>query len=571
MKLFFVGETLSISTTAEEQNLIMASRAGRRAASGRRNGNGGHSWERKLLTKLIKDENAVFAPRDTHVFLRGMSSFSSKPELLMLITDDRNCGELRLHECLSMISGPTCVDRILGLMLSNILVEDTSRPLHKARRTMAVTMIFNSPGLMQFLAEEWVVCIDQAEVNTVSLICQLLMDASLSLVEARSSDDVKSIATGIRKCSKVDTNLTHRLCAILQLDNPQKSKNIKVKRKEKSIPGVVCWGADTEPPGERHDNDHLNFRNISLVPTKDELAFKGRPWLPLESGENNFIEDPSQRLLDRNFRLLRQDAIGAMKENLADPRAFKVWKNARIIGASCKDVSNPRGTAPLHFFVQVDVPQEGRVINWNRQRSFPRDGLVALRNGDHHIMATIFIRKCDQDNQWLLNKGGPIIGVIFHHDDEISNAFSDISGNKDTNETYKARVEELSNITDPNEKQIIQDEVVMMRKIFKSYDLIEASDSFFAYRPVLESIQMMMSVPLAEELVHIQKHPKPPSYLPRTVILPSDFNKLEANIENWSHSSIMEKTTLDESQSKALHMALTNRVALIQGPPGEKM
>ncbi|KAL7541149.1 LOW QUALITY PROTEIN: hypothetical protein ACHAXR_010669 [Thalassiosira sp. AJA248-18] len=426
-------------------------------------------------------------------------------------------------------------------------------------------MIYNAPGFIEFLATEWLVSIDQSGAKSLEVITQLLIDASLALVEARSSESVKAIAKIMRK---FDTKLSHRLCAILQLDNSQDAEKRRTKKKEnKRNPDVVCWGADLDVPGERHDNDHPNFRDISLVPTKDELSFQGRSWLPLASGANSFVDDQAQCLLDRNFRLLREDAVGAMKENLVDPRRFKVWKNARIIGASCKDVHNPRGTAPLHFFVQLDLPQ-GRAIDWKRQRSFPYDGLVAFHNGKQDVMASIFIRKCDQPNQWLLCPGGPVIGVIFHHDNDVRTAISDISVNKDTNKLYQAKVEELKNISNPQQRQGTKEEMAELKKIFKTYNLIEVSDSFFAYRPVLEALTKMISVPLAEELVHIQKYPERPSYLPKNVRLPQAFKRLEVDLEQWSESSMLEKTTLDESQSKALHMALTSRVALIQGPPG---
>ena len=51
-----------------------------------------------MFTKLIKDENATFHSRDTLAFIQGMDSFDSKPELLLMLTDDRNFGEMRLHD-----------------------------------------------------------------------------------------------------------------------------------------------------------------------------------------------------------------------------------------------------------------------------------------------------------------------------------------------------------------------------------------------------------------------------------------------------------------------------------------
>lgn len=534
------------------------SRRNNAQAANRRNG-GQHAWPRKMLTKLLRDKNAIFRPRDTHAFLQGMDSFDSKPELLLLLTDSRNCGEARLRECLSMIAGPESADTIIAPLLSNIMTDETSRPLYKARRKMAVIMIYNVPGLIQFLAGDWAQCISASSNKTVTVICQFLIEASLSLVEARCSEDVGTIAKSMKKCTqKVDMKLSHKLCAILQIvDAPDLMIAPKAKTREDM---AVCWGTDLEPPGGRHDNDHPNFRDISLVPTKAELAYTGRSWLPLASGENRCVQDLDQCLLDRNFRLLREDAVGAMRESIIDPRPSKVWKNARIIGASCKDVHNPKGTAPLHFVVQVD-PYHGKSIDWQRQRIFPVDGLVAFYDGNQHIMATIHVRMPDQPGEWLLHAGGPIIGVVFHQDDDVRNAIRDISVNKDVNERFQE-------ILDDSLKKRDSEIIAQLKSSFKTYSLVEVSDSFFSYRPVLESLQSIISVPLSRELVHIERHHERPLYLPRIVKLPSDFDGVEVDLDAWSNESVMQSTTLDESQSIALGMALTSRVSLIQGPPG---
>jgi hypothetical protein len=508
------------------------------------------------------DEEAIFRPSDTRAFLQGMDLFDSKPELLLMLTDNRNSGETRLRECLSMITGPESADSLVAPILSNIMNDETSRPLHKARRKMAVIMVYNAPGLIQFLAADWATCIDSSSDKTVLVICQFLIEASLTLIEARSSEDVRTIAKRMKMSTQIDTQLSHKLCAILQIvDTPDLKIAQKTKTTRTSENTAVCWGADLEPPGGRHDNDHPNFRDISLVPTKNELAYTGRSWLPLANGENRCVQDPDQCLLDGNFRLLREDAVGAMRQNITDPRPSKVWNNARIIGASCKDVRNPRGTAPLHFFVQVDPYLPRQFMNWQRQRSFPPDGLVSFYDGQQHIMATIYVRKIDQPGEWLLHPGGPIIGVVFHHDNDITTAISDISENKDINE----RFQEIFH--DPKEN-LDMGEITQLKSCFKTYSLIEVSDSFFSYRPVLESLQSMITVPLSQEIVHIERHPQRPLYLPRIVKLPSDFNSVEVDLDDWSNQSVMQSTTLDESQSTALGLALTSRVALIQGPPG---
>ena len=532
-------------------------------------GHQSHSWQRKMFTKLVMNEDASFERRDIESFIHGMDSFDSKPELLTLLTDERNHGEKRLNDCLSFLSGPACVDNVLAPIIANIITKETARPLHKARRSMVINMIFNAPGLLEFLATTWVGDINNSGNETAQLVCEFLTEASLSLLEARSSVHVKTIATKLREASKVNAHQLHRLCAVVQLDNASDIKNHQVKRKEKDVPAVACWGEDLEPPGGRHDNDHSNFRDIALVPTQEELACKGRSWLPLASGENSFVGDPEQRLLDRNFRLLREDSVSSMRGNIADPRSSKIWKNARIIGASCTDTNNPNGFSPLFFLVQFDLIR-GKTVDWARQRALPLDGLIAFFNDENtHIMASIFVRKCDVPGQWLLNPSGPVIGVIFHHDNDIMHAIGDISENKNANKLYQMYADKLTNAINARKKENVEKKLCQLMTSFKTYTMVEASDSFFAYRPVLESIQAMISVPLAQELVHIENTQRRPSYMPRRVKLPSEFNRFECDLDQWSDKAVVSATTLDDSQSEALHMALISRVALIQGPPGK--
>ena len=98
--------------------------------------------------------------------------------------------------------------------------------------------------------------------------------------------------------------------------------------------------------------------------------------------------------------------------------------------------------------------------------------------------------------------------------------------------------------------------------------MTETSDSFFSYRPVLEALKEMTSVPLAQDIVLLTPIGKRPSYLPRHVCMPCDFGGLECNLDAWQNDNIVESTTLDQSQVTALYQALSSHVTLIQGPPG---
>ena len=70
--------------------------------------------------------------------------------------------------------------------------------------------------------------------------------------------------------------------------------------------------------GGRHDNDHMDFRQISILPTADELKFTEKAFLRPSS----WLDDPAtenNRLatyLDNQFRLLREDMIAEMREEV---------------------------------------------------------------------------------------------------------------------------------------------------------------------------------------------------------------------------------------------------------------
>src|SRR5258706_10618248 len=72
-------------------------------------------------------------------------------------------------------------------------------------------------------------------------------------------------------------------------------------------------------PGGRHDNDHIDFHQISILPTADELEFTSekaflRPssWLEDPAYENNRVA----MHLDNQFRLLREDMVAEMREEV---------------------------------------------------------------------------------------------------------------------------------------------------------------------------------------------------------------------------------------------------------------
>jgi uncharacterized protein (TIGR02757 family) len=69
-----------------------------------------------------------------------------------------------------------------------------------------------------------------------------------------------------------------------------------------------------------------------LVPTLDELLATEMPFLPLAQRPRFLVEDPETQLLDRHFRLLREDLIASVREANAKETGLQVFYNVKIMG-----------------------------------------------------------------------------------------------------------------------------------------------------------------------------------------------------------------------------------------------
>ena len=86
-------------------------------------------------------------------------------------------------------------------------------------------------------------------------------------------------------------------------------------------------------PGGRHDNDLVDFRQISILPTADEILCKRPPFLRPSS----VLEDPDGEetreadYLDNTFRLLREDMIHEIREEVQIALEQKKQRHRGII------------------------------------------------------------------------------------------------------------------------------------------------------------------------------------------------------------------------------------------------
>ncbi|XP_077386229.1 NFX1-type zinc finger-containing protein 1 [Festucalex cinctus] len=289
------------------------------------------------------------------------------------------------------------------------------------------------------------------------------------------------------------------------------------------------------------EQEHPAFRTIPIYPTPEEFAEDHRPFLrpniTSQRYTNTFI------YLDTHFRLMREDLVRRLREGIQLLRQMQMEaNNAELKTKHFDDIlvyfdvklGEPKFMlSGLAYVVQFDV-QPLQFVRWENSKRLLYGSLVCLScdNFESFLYATV----ADRDPKNLI-KG------------KITLMFTDDSRFK------LARMEQEQNFL-----------------------MVETPAYFEAYRYVLEGLQEQDEddMPFQRYIVECSTDVQPPAYLPGndmydlSSIAEEKYKKciepfLSLNENNWPTKEML---SLDESQMRALRLALTKELAIIQGPPG---
>lgn len=105
-------------------------------------------------------------------------------------------------------------------------------------------------------------------------------------------------------------------------------------------------------------------------------------------------------------------------------------------------------------------------------------------------------------------------------------------------------------------------------KTASNVKMVQIDTVLFAYEPVLKAIQDIKDVPLAEELFFSYKDsPARPTSFPEPDIVAAP--EADPGCELQSYLGRSSSVKLDEKQAASIVTGLTQKVSLIQGPPGK--
>ena len=284
----------------------------------------------------------------------------------------------------------------------------------------------------------------------------------------------------------------------------------------------------------------MDWNELPLVPSSSELLLDG----PLESAINlspvrvTGSYGSTHEYVDTYFRLLRADCFDAVRSGIhdlmkgkLDPRDMNVYHKVALVGVL---PSNTEAGIQLAMKVTPCKP----VQDWSTSSNLIFGNLLCL-TGTGTFKDAIWATVANREEKLLKTKQVIIVELC----------------------------------SEGNSKNDA-DCITTLAKASGSILMVESPTYYRAYQPVLRALQTMdlEGLPFCEELVCGQNPQEPPSYIGDSATI--DAHIVYNNLPNaFPIISFLEHegqgdTTLDDSQMKAIKLALCRRVAVVQGPPG---
>ncbi|KAI1414329.1 hypothetical protein F5Y13DRAFT_197779 [Hypoxylon sp. FL1857] len=336
--------------------------------------------------------------------------------------------------------------------------------------------------------------------------------------------------------------------------------------------------------GPRHDNDHGSIRDIRILPTHQEITSTRGEYLPT-TDPSSFHLPGIQGRLDREFRLLREDTVGQLRdavsvqlEAMRNPKRKHDQNRSTLRTyayeqASVESVYFNRG---LEFQVQFRQPAAKKSVQqrrdwWGNSKRLQPGGLVCILSENGSVLfcvvadSTIVVddRRGSDKVQGEESSRRPSLA-----DDE---AFAYVCLNlaeSRSNDVGQA-LRWFQDIGPKQQRCLVEFPRVLLA-------------SFQHTLMALQQMSKRSNVPFDDLLAPAEREPElnikvvgPPQYTTKPNFS-FDLSCLTNDKTLLRHSRrapldpqiLSNHSTLDPTQSSALLDTLLRRLALIQGPPG---
>ncbi|KAF8542899.1 hypothetical protein BDD12DRAFT_823277 [Trichophaea hybrida] len=370
-----------------------------------------------------------------------------------------------------------------------------------------------------------------------------------------------------------------------------------------------------DPPGDlslkgpRHDNDFASIDNIKILPTTGEIKSDRAEFLPLKNKNTLHHETGIHRILDSQFRLLREDTAGLLRDTVC--ALEKCWQELVHGNNKSKKLKFLRKmNAKINIFEQVHIEglkfdrRKGLVIDasFTQPAAVSQMGLVEraqwwTASKELQIGNLVALVDDTLDTIFLLVNRREVLTPRARRVEEPDNPLGEFDvGNEPVLKDLAGNaMRALISLTpvDPNSEPDQARLIALAQQVTPGEAaLVEFPGTVFAsFEPVLKCLQSLHkqpNLPFITWLAPISGTQyqtnngfveiPPPLYMStsrgRTATL--DLRCITINNVPLAHSvdrpvtvrHLERYTTLDRGQCESLIMSLNHELALVQGPPG---
>ncbi|KAI1124436.1 P-loop containing nucleoside triphosphate hydrolase protein, partial [Nemania abortiva] len=484
----------------------------------------------KTFNKILRGDWKIVRIQNARDFLESISSQQDKSTCLERLASSK-AGQEALHKALAFSN----TQEFMNTVVSNFLE------------------FLEDPELMRLCDGELLTQILWVIVDPPRFWDNLLRSARNSILDTKALDGfVWLLLQLIMLPSPQSNNFRATAESLLQESFPPSAscspkaeglmRRIKSLVVPSSVPGTGLASPEGFSPGGRHDNDFANYRDIAILPTRDELMSTEWPfYLRASSITQADAEDRPSMHLGNQFRLLRGDMTSDMQEefrNVATRTRKRGFRNTFIQNLLFQtfDQSAMSKERPCtliftcgHDILDETLSIEGSNTLENRKKALKR--------------VPAFLR---HQSFGCLIKGNNVLG------------FTTLDRNEDRLALNLPQI--CLRITGSDSLEQI------LRALREgSLDYLQLSTPVFAYEPILERLQRKADIELASDVLSLSETPQLSPFLPQAIIDSLQY----PGPSSLRHTlGLSRPISLDPSQIAALIHGLTYQVSLIQGPPG---
>ncbi|KAK2593467.1 hypothetical protein QQS21_008840 [Conoideocrella luteorostrata] len=417
---------------------------------------------------------------------------------------------------------------------------------------------------------------------------------------SRLNDDLPPLVNSVERLSahlaehgllEASTLLSHQIGEIRAVVDRARGL---INQDDGNVPDFADTPASAYPhglhmPKDRHDNDKTDIAIMKIFPTRAEILSEAAEFLPSTDLEQpHFLTNKSQRHVDTQFRLLRHDTFGELKDVIAgilrasemdqayldNPKLnfgnFRANHYSKAVFSYVSFGSRNGLEAKISFSQPSNLRDKSaseRRRWWEDSRRLLEGVLVSFiaihENQTHHLFLIISNRKTDDGKEESLTEDtrrATITAKLTNHDQIDIETLAGLSGSKARGvlvefpgvlpATFVPILKNLQSLQRlgslPFQNWILPDKTEHVHQS----TMADIPPPLYARKPgfVFSLEPILKNVGVSD--VHLS-------------IEPNSISDNEGLI-----SKVEAETDLDRGQCRALIAALSREFALIQGPPG---